>query len=261
MLLRKIRCLLILFIIMWYLIDTGFRGPYFNMAYDESLMDYVSNRETVFLRFFNFSPVSVSVGYHQKVGDWLKDLEGRGFQWVRRRTGGRAIIHSCDCTYSLVFHRDNPWIGGNVIDSYGKISLAFKKAFELLGIKTFVKRGVLKNRNSQSSKMCFSSISLADLCWKDKKIIGGAQYRVKDAILQQGTIMLKKPPGFPLGSGMATVEMAAGKEVELDTLKSFIIKGFEQAFNVCFEKFDRDPIKESKLLQYASDEWNFKGVS
>ena len=227
------------------------------MAYDESLMDYVKGRETVFLRFFNFSPVSVSLGYHQKVGDWLKDFEIKGFKWVRRRTGGRAVIHSCDCTYSLVFHRDNPIIGGSVVDSYEKISLAFEKAFELMGIKTCIQRGRLKNRKEHGSEMCFSSISLADLCWKNKKIIGGAQYRVKDVILQQGTIMLKTPPGFSLDSGMATVEMAAGKEVELDVLKSFIVKGFEKAFDVCFVGFGEDPIKKSKVLQYSSDEWNF----
>ena len=244
---------------MWYLIDTGFCDPYFNMAYDESLMDYVKEKETVFLRFFNFSPVSISLGYHQKVGYWLKDLESRGFKWVRRRTGGRAVIHSCDCTYSLVFHRDNPIIGGNVIKSYEKVSLAFKKAFELLGIKTYIKRGKLKNRKERSSEMCFSSMSLADLCWEDKKIIGGAQYRVKDVILQQGTIMLKNLPGFSLDSGMATVEMAAGKEVELNMLKAFIVKGFEKAFGICFDEFDKDPIKKSKVLLYSSDGWNLEG--
>ena len=63
---------------MWYLIDTGFNDPYFNMAYDESLMDCVSDENTVFLRFFNFSPISVSLGYHQKAGGWLRDLENKG---------------------------------------------------------------------------------------------------------------------------------------------------------------------------------------
>lgn len=244
---------------MWYLIDTGFGNPYFNMAYDESLMGCLSDEETVFLRFFNFSPVSISIGYHQKAGKWLKGLEDRGVSWVRRRTGGRAVVHSEDCTYSLVFHKKNPLIGGSVVGSYAKISLAFKEAFGLLGVKTLVKRGELKSCGSKSSKMCFSSVSLADVCWKDKKIIGGAQCRVKNAVLQQGTIMLKKPCGFPLGSGMATVEMAAGKEVKLGTLKAFIIKGFERAFDISFERYNGSPLKEKILVKYESDEWNIKG--
>ena len=245
---------------MWYLIDTGFRDPYFNMAYDESLMDFVNDKNTVFLRFFNFSPVSVSLGYHQEAGDWIKDLENRGFKWVRRRTGGRAVVHSSDCTYSMVFHKNNPFIGGNVIESYGKISLAFKKAFELLGIETAIKRGAYESKKQQNSTMCFSSISLADLCWGRKKIIGSAQYRDKEIVLQQGTIMLKTPAGFPISSGMTTVKMAAGKEIELDELKSLIIKSFESTFDVSFENFNENPLKRETLLKYSSARWNFKGT-
>ncbi len=245
---------------MWYLIDTGFNDPYFNMAYDESLMDYVSDQNTVFLRFFNFYPVSVSLGYHQKTGAWLRELEDRGIKWVRRRTGGRAVVHSFDCTYSIVFHRSNPFIGGNVIESYGKISFAFKKAFELLGIETTIKRGASMSKKQRNSNMCFSSISLADLCWGRRKVIGSAQYRDKDIVLQQGTIMLKTPEGFTINSGMATVKMATGKEIELHELKNLIIQSFESTFNISFENFSKNPLKKKLLLRYSSDEWNFKGT-
>ncbi len=245
---------------MWYLIDTGFKDPYFNMAYDESLMDCVDNLDTVFLRFFNFSPVSISIGYHQKTGAWLRELENRGVMWVRRRTGGRAVVHSYDCTYSIIFHKNNPLIGGNVVESYGKISLAFKKAFEFLGIETIIKRGASRGEKRQNTKMCFSSISLADLCWGKRKIIGSAQYRNKDVVLQQGTIMLKKPEEFTINSGMATVKMATGKEIKLHELKNLIIKGFENIFNVYFENFNKNPLKKKILSKYSSEEWNFKGI-
>lgn len=245
---------------MWYLIDTGFKDPYFNMAYDESLMDCINDKNTVFLRFFNFSPVSVSLGYHQEAGIWLKELENIGFKWVRRRTGGRAVVHSSNCTYSMVFHRSNPFIGGNVIESYGKISFAFKKAFELLGIETTIKRGAYNSKKQRNSNMCFSSISLADLCWERKKIIGSAQYRDKDIVLQQGTIMLKNPKGFNINSGMATLKMAAGKDIELNELKSLIIQSFESTFNITFENFCKNPLKKNLLLKYSSAEWNFKGA-
>ncbi len=260
MLLHKTQLLINIAQMMWYLIDTGFNDPYFNMAYDESLMDYVGDRDTVILRFFNFSPVSVSLGYHQKAGEWLRALEDKGVKWVRRRTGGRAVVHCCDFTYSLIFHRSNPFIGGNVIESYGKISFAFKKAFEVLGVETIVKRGSLRNKKNWGSEMCFSSISLADLCWKNKKIIGSAQYRIKEVVLQQGTIMLKAPPGFSLDSDMATVKMATGKEVALDSFKAVVVKGFESIFGVSFKKFYKNPLKKKLLLQYSSAGWNFKGV-
>ncbi|MEJ2567529.1 MAG: hypothetical protein P8Z50_01405, partial [candidate division WOR-3 bacterium] len=223
---RKTFLPLLLSIIMWYLIDTGFKDPYFNMAYDESLMNFVFDRDTVFLRFFNFSPVSISLGYHQKAGKWLGELEKKGFKWVRRRTGGRAIIHSSDCTYSMVFHKNNPIIGGTIVESFRKISFGFKRAFEFLGVETEIERGSLEHCIKRDSRMCFSSISLSDLCWGKKKIIGSAQYRQKDVVLQQGTIMLKAPDGFPVDTHVATIEMAARKEVTLRELKRLITKGF-----------------------------------
>lgn len=245
---------------MWYLVDTGFSGPYFNMAYDESLLDCIYNRNTVFFRFFNFSPVSVSLGYHQKSGGWLSMLENKGVEWVRRRTGGRAILHSCDCTYSIVFHRKNPLIGGKIIESYRKISAAFKKAFVLMGIETDIKRRRFERGEKGRSRMCFSSVSLADLCWKDRKIIGNAQYRVGDVVLQEGTIMLKEPPGFSLNSSMATLEIAAGEEVKLGKAKDFIIKGFESTFGFSFQEFNANPLKSELLSKYSSEEWNLKGA-
>jgi len=108
--------------------------------------------------------------------------------------------------------------------------------------------------------MCFSSISLADLCWGRKKVIGSAQYRDKDIVLQQGTIMLKTPEGFSIDSGMATVKMATGKEIELKELKSLIIQSFESTFNISFENFNKNPLKPKSLLKYSSAEWNFKAT-
>ena len=246
---------------MWYLIDTGFKDPYFNMAYDESLMDFVSDRQTVFLRFFNFSPVSISLGYHQKAGIWLRKLEKKGFKWVRRRTGGRAIIHSSDCTYSMVFHKNNPVIGGSIVESFRKISFGFKRAFEFSGVETDIERATIKSRGRINERMCFSSISLSDLCWKKKKIIGSAQYRQKDVVLQQGTIMLRAPDGFPVDSHVATMETATGKEVALSELKTLIIRGFENYFNISFEEYKKNPLREKILQKYSSSDWNLKGNS
>ena len=259
--LRKTFLPLLLSIIMWHLIDTGFKDPYFNMAYDESLMDFVSDRQTVFLRFFNFSPVSISLGYHQKAGIWLGELEKKGFKWVRRRTGGRAIVHSSDCTYSMVFHKNNPAIGGSIVESFRKISFGFKRAFEFLGIETDIERGAIKSRRKKNERMCFSSISLSDLCWEKKKIIGSAQYRQKEAVLQQGTIMLKPPDGFPVDPSVATMEMAAGKKVSLSELKNLIIMGFESYFNISFEEYKKNPLREKILQKYSSPDWNLKGNS
>ncbi len=245
---------------MWYLIDTGFKDPYFNMAYDESLMGAIENNETVLLHFFNFKPASVSIGYHQKVEQWLLNLEEKGVQWVRRRTGGRAVIHCNDCTYSLVFQRDNPIIGGNIIESYKRIALGFKKAFEILGIPTSIQRGREKTSGRKKVPLCFSATSLAELTWRGKKIIGSAQFRNKGIVLQEGTIMLCDPGSiFPKIPEMATVKQACGRDISLKEMKESIIRGFEEAFSIHFEKFKEDPLKDELLCKYSSKEWNLDG--
>jgi lipoate-protein ligase A len=231
------------------------------MAYDESLMDCVNDEESVFLRFFNFSPFSVSLGYHQKIGQWLRTFENRGFKWVRRRTGGRAIIHVSDCTYSLVFHRENPVIGGNVLESYRKTSFIFKKAFELLGVETHFKRGSSRAGKKQNSEMCFSAVSFSDLCWENRKIMGSAQYRDKDLILQEGTTILETPIGFYMDDNIGTIKMAIGREITLSEIKNHIIQAFEEVFGGHFKKFEGNPLKKELLLKYSSPIWNYKGNS
>lgn len=245
---------------MWYLIDTGFKDPYFNMAYDEYLLDRIEDNEIVFLRFFNFKPESITIGYNQKVRKWLRILEKRGVPWVRRRTGGRAVIHSNDFTYSLIFRRSNPLIGGNLLNSYKKISEGFKGGFDLMDIETSMNRGKSGSPNSDKSPLCFASPSWAELCWNDKKIIGSAQYRRKGRVLQEGTVMLDEPEEvFPSVSGMVSVKEAAGREVSLNEIKESIVKGFENHFDIEFIKFKEDVNIDKYLKKYSSKKWNEEG--
>jgi len=244
----------------WYLIDSGFKDPYYNMAFDESLMGLVKDEMTVFLRFFNFEPAAISIGYHQRVEKWIEDLEKKGIKWVRRRTGGRAVIHSNDFTYSLVFRRDNPDIGGSIIESYNKIAKAFKKAFEVLNIPTEIQRGRNRSNNGIKSHLCFSSTSIAELKWNGKKIIGSAQFRDRRIVLQEGTIMLDNPGSiFPDIPEMATLKEASGREVKLIEVKDAVLQGFEETYSINFEKYKFEHLEEELLRKYSSIEWNLSG--
>lgn len=242
---------------MWYLIDSGFKSPYYNMAFDELLMGCVKDKMTVFLRFFNFEPASLSIGYHQRVEKWIENLEKRDIKWVRRRTGGRAVIHSNDFTYSLVFMRDNPYIGGSTIESYNKIAKAFKKSFEILKITTEIQRGRSRSTDRIKSHLCFSSTSISELTWNGKKIIGSAQFRDKRIVLQEGTIMLDKPGSiYPDIPEMATLREASGREVKLIEVKDAVLRGFEEIYSIHFEKYKVKPLEEELLRKYSSIEWN-----
>jgi lipoate-protein ligase A len=241
----------------WYLIYSGFKDPYYNMAFDESLMGCIKDKKTVFLRFFNFEPAAISIGYHQRIEKWIEDLERKDIKWVRRRTGGRAVVHSNDFTYSLVFRRDNPDIGGSIIESYNKIAKAFRKAFEILNIPTEIQQGKIRPSKRVKSHLCFSSTSIAELTWNGKKIIGSAQFRDKRVVIQEGTIMLDKPGSiYPNIPEMATLREASGREVKLIEVKNAVLQGFEETYSIHFKRRKFKPLEEELLRKYSSVEWN-----
>ena len=238
----------------WYFIDTGFRDPYFNMAFDEALMEFVQEKGIPVLRFFNFSPASITIGYHQRVGEWLLQLAEKGVPFVRWQTGGRAVIHAGDFTYSITFLRDNPLIGGDtVLDSYKKIAEGFKIAFGILGLHVDVVRG----RGEGDDQLCFSAPSWYEFTHKGKKIIGSAQVRRENVALQQGTVMITMPgEPFPQVKGMVPLSDALGRGVSLDEVKEAVKTGFSQAFGIDFVPLPR--LEKIPCEKYKSREWNFR---
>lgn len=222
----------------WFFIDTGFKDPFFNMDFDESLMDYIQDKDITILRFFNFSPQSITLGKNQEVPEWVLRLSEKGYPYVKRPTGGRAVIHSNDFTYSICFKRDDPLIGGTILESYKKISEGFKRAFEMLGITP--ERSESKGRSF--SELCFDDISIYELSYKGKKLIGSAQARKRDVCLQQGTVMLDETDEpFPKSSGMITIKDATGGKIYLEEFKQIVKDAFKEVFNIYFKDF--------KLLQ------------
>jgi len=238
----------------WSFIDTGFRDPYFNMGFDEALMNFVEKTGKPVLRFFNFSPPSITIGFHQRVSEWIISLGKKGYPFVRRPTGGRAVIHSGDMTYSLAFPQSDELVGGSVLESYKKISQGFGKGFEILGLDVKLER----KSGDRDSDLCFNSPSWYEFTFKGKKIIGSAQVRRFGICLQQGTLAAKKPDNvFPHMPGLISVEEALGKRISLEDIKKAVKKGFEEAFGITFIPLKYDSI--SPLTEkYSSRDWNYK---
>ncbi len=237
----------------WFLIDTGFKDPIFNMDFDEKMMEYIKDKDIVILRFFNFSPPSITLGKNQDVPEWVIWLNERGYPYVKRPTGGRAVIHSNDFTYSICFKRDNELIGGSILDSYKKISEGFKRAFEILGInvQTSERKGKI------TSELCFDDLSIYELSFNGKKLIGSAQARRRDVCLQQGTCMLDQPEKiFPKSEGMITIKEATGRRVELREFKEIVMMGFEEVFGVRFLVMDNEKIEEISGLRNQLEEYD-----
>ena len=105
----------------WRLLSTGFADGPTNMAVDETIMESVGEGMAApTLRFYGWHPPCISIGYAQRLEKEI-DLEKcreDGIQWVRRPTGGRAILHTDELTYSLALAADDPRVRGGVMESY-----------------------------------------------------------------------------------------------------------------------------------------------
>ena len=145
----------------WRLIKTPpAHGPW-NMAVDEAVLEAVG-KGTVppTLRLYAWKPPCLSLGYAQSVADVsLEELTSQGWEIVRRPTGGRAILHTDELTYSVIGPHDDPHLAGGILESYSNLSQALLSALHMLGIPaeaqessadpdaSRIERGVEKNKN------------------------------------------------------------------------------------------------------------------
>ena len=169
-----------------YKVDTGAK----NMQIDSDLLDEsiaIKSTEPVF-RLYGWSPACISLGRNQDdsfVNNTL--LKKYNIDCVRRLTGGRALLHDMELTYSYITPASIIEHGENITESYKYISGLWINIFDELGIKLTI--GGLE-RHITKNNYCMSVSTGADLCYKGKKFIGSAQCRKNGYILQHGSILL-----------------------------------------------------------------------
>ena len=161
-----------------------------NMAVDEAIMGAVARGEMPpTLRLYDWSPACLSLGYGQKTGDVdFERLARMGWQAVRRPTGGRAILHTDELTYSIALPEDHPIAAGGIVESYRRISAALLRALADLGAP------VAADRRDDSPKLtgpvCFEVPSHYEITFDGRKLLGSAQTRRRGGVLQHGTLPL-----------------------------------------------------------------------
>lgn len=160
-----------------------------NMQTDSDLLKYaIKNqlKEPIF-RLYGWSPACVSLGRNQK-SDFLDVdfLKQNNIDYVRRLTGGRALLHDNEITYSYICPASFLENGENVVQSYKEISKILIDAFKKIDIE--LDFGGTKKVNGHKD-YCMLVSTGADLCYKNRKLIGSAQFRKEGYILQHGSIL------------------------------------------------------------------------
>lgn len=253
-----------------------------NMALDEAILTAVAEGESPpTLRFFAWDPPCVSIGYAQSMGQ-VVDLDAcrrDGLNWVRRPTGGRAILHVDELTYSIVVPASEERVRGGVVESYRRLSLGLLAGLRLLGLNA-AQSQTLQEQSTDLSPACFDAPSHYEITFQGKKLVGSAQVRRKKAVLQHGALPLSGDVGrlahylrLPddertalkeeLSHRATTLEEAVGRPVSAEEAARALGRGFAEALNLRLKPGSLTPHEErlaGRLREgkYANDEWNFK---
>lgn len=201
---------------------------------------------------------------------------------VRRPTGGKAILHTDELTYSITASLDEPLVAGSLLESYQRISQALQKALQLLGTLTSAEnKPDHPSVHSKNEPVCFQTPSDYEITWNGKKLIGSAQARKMGGVLQHGSLPLfgdlsriTRVLTYPteLDRDLAaqktlaqatTLEAASGRIISWEEAADAIIQSFTTEFGISFlaDQPTQDELELSAELlktKYGSDLWNFR---
>ncbi len=254
------------------------------MALDEALLSSTAQKRFLpTLRLYSWSVPSLSLGYAQPASDVdLTELAAKGWQLVRRPTGGKAILHTDELTYSITAPLDDPLVSGSLLESYQRISVVLKKALISLGTPTTAEDNPgLPPAHSKTEPVCFQTPSNYEITWNGKKLIGSAQARKLGGVLQHGSLPLcgdlsritqvltypnpveRQNAAIKTLAQATTLEAASGRSVSLDEASEAIIMSFSTEIGISFiqdqpTQEELETTQELMRSKYASDSWNFR---
>jgi lipoate-protein ligase A len=177
----------------WRLIVTPPSEGAWNMAVDEMLLEGLAVQGSLsILRLYAWEPACLSLGYAQSIADLDETaLALHGWTIVRRPTGGRAILHTDELTYSVIAPLKEPRVIGSILDSYRRLSQALLCALQLLGIPARTDKELADiTISNKSAPVCFEVPSRYEVTVNGKKLVGSAQARRREGILQHGSLPL-----------------------------------------------------------------------
>ncbi len=255
----------------WYLIDDRTPLPAArNMAVDEALFQYCHHSRASFLRLYSWDLPSFSFGASQRAGRAIdRDfISAHGGAWVRRITGGKTVLHHREVTYSVVSSADVFFQDHDLLASYLLISQVLVSALRSLGLPAELSAGSPAEL-SRSANPCFSFPTRHEIEVAGRKIVGSAQKRDRQALLQHGSIPLAMDYDLYAGGSRFPADRLRQSMVSLGEistrgdadLRAALIAAFAEFAGtglVPFSSQDLDPAELAALeAKYGSDRWNF----
>ena len=269
------------------LLDEAADGAW-NMAADEAmLLSHAAGKSGPTLRFYAWSPAAVSLGYFQHADAEIDRAAcaNRGIDVVRRLTGGRAVLHDAEVTYSLVVRESEAYIPNGVTASYLFFSRGIVAGLARLGINAQMQApGVAGARSDEKairSSVCFDAPSYYELTVGGRKIVGSAQVRKDGILLQHGSILLDFQPERivnilrladertgkillqELAQRATSLSAVSGKKIGFYEVSTAVAAGMAKECGMNLVKGERTKAETEMARslaknKYCAEEWNLR---
>ncbi len=266
----------------WRLINDPHTAGARNMAVDEAILHAVgAGQQPPTLRVYGWMPPALSIGYGQHAREVDQDLiRAHGWDIVRRPTGGRAILHIDELTYSIALPADHPLARGGVIESYQAISRALLHMLENLGGSARADR-MEQDTPKSLTPVCFDTPSHYEITVNGKKLIGSAQVRRAGGVLQHGSLPLvgniaricdglvypdeaaRESARQQVRERAITLADALGRELTWEQAAKALIGAAAETFEISLilgELSEQERLAANELEQqvYATAEWTLR---
>lgn len=256
-----------------------------NMAADEALLLSQANSSAPpALRLYGWRPAAISLGYFQKAD---KEIDftacaQRGIDVVRRLTGGRAVLHDAELSYSITISEDHPLVPPTITAAYLLFSKALLAALRELGIDahmTMPQAAYSQSRSRAMSAACFDAPSYYEITVQGRKLVGSAQVRKNGLLLQHGSILLdfsadtlasvlrtrsiedRERMSNMLTKRATSLSEQLGRKITWEQVAAVIEQAFAATLDINFttdelSAHEKALAKELAATKYSQDSWN-----
>jgi lipoate-protein ligase A len=262
----------------WRLLHTDERDGATNMAIDEAVLEAVAAGQVPpTLRFYGWRPPCLSLGFSQPAAEVDREAcAQRGWDIVRRPTGGQAILHIDELTYSICAPQHEPRVAGGVVESYGRLAAGLLAGLRLIGLEPAQAKPAYPDGQGAVGPACFDGPARYEITLElpnrdgqmvPRKLVGSAQSRRLGGILQHGTLPLSGEitriiDGLAFGSPEGR-ETALGRPVTFAETAGAMAAGFARALNLRLVPGELAETEWAaavriRVEKYAHDAWTLK---
>ena len=265
----------------WRLLYTPPSNGAWNMAVDESILEHIHRGESQpTLRLYAWDPPCLSLGRAQSFADVdMQRVKANGWEVVRRATGGRAILHTDELTYSVTGSAEEPVLAGGILESYNRLAQALLFAVRELGLPVEMKEyESAGHASNEKNPVCFEVPATYEITVNGKKLIGSAQARKQEGVLQHGSLPLigdltricqalvfkdeaaREVAAQRLLTRATTVQSVIGVETDWETAAQAFVHGFEAQLGIHFQRGEMSRSESERAdelvkKKYAHPSW------